>query len=137
MFFKETDGSQPLDTQTDDREARNDFWTIAGNYVHPHHVEPTVKFYVPNEESFPIPLENIDVVRRTNTTLDVLLECRIDDYWNVDGGRELSEPRTGFTQFTMLSEKPPDGSLTKKSSNIEARLFLARNLARSDESCSR
>ena len=39
---------------------------------------------------------------RTNTTLDVLLESRID-YWNVDGGRELSEPWTGFTQV-ILSE---------------------------------
>ena len=71
----ESDGSQPFDTLTDDSEARNDFWTIAGNYVSRHHVEPRVKLYVPNEESFPTPLENIDVVRRTNTTLDVLLEA--------------------------------------------------------------
>ena len=40
-----------------------------------------------------------DVARRTNTTLDVLLESRIDDYWNVDGYRNLSERCTGFTQF--------------------------------------
>ena len=26
-------GSRPLDTQTDDREARNDFWTIAENLL--------------------------------------------------------------------------------------------------------
>ena len=38
------------------------------------------------------------ILRRTNMTLDVLLESRIDDYWNVDGGRELSEPWTGVTQ---------------------------------------
>ena len=48
---------------------------------------------------------NIDVVRRTNTTLDVLLESRIDVFWNVDGGRELSGPWTVFTQFTILNEK--------------------------------
>ena len=48
---------------------------------------------------------NIDVVRRTNTTLDVLLESRIDVFWNVDGGRELSGPWTVFTQFTILHEK--------------------------------
>ena len=69
--------------------------------------EPRVEHYVPNEESFPIPLEYIDVVRRTNTTLEVLQESRIDDHWNVDGGQDLSEPLTGFTQFTTLSEKPP------------------------------
>ena len=36
-------------------------------------------------------------------------ESRIDDYWNIDGSRNLSDSSTGFTQFTLLSEKPPDG----------------------------
>ena len=64
---------------------------------------------MPEERSFPIPLKYIDVVRRTNTTLDELLESRIDDNWNVDGSWELSGPWKGFTQFTKLNEKPPDG----------------------------
>ena len=84
------------------------FWTIAGNGICRHHVEPGVKLYVLKEE-FPIPLRDIDVVRRTNTILDVLLESRIDDSWNVEGDRNLAEPWTGFTQFTALNAKPPDG----------------------------
>ena len=36
-------------------------------------------------------------------------ESRIDDYWNIDGSRDLSDPWSGFTQFTPLEEKPPDG----------------------------
>ena len=40
-----------------------------------------------------------DVVKRTNTTLDVLQESQIDDFWSVDGDRELSGPWTVFTQF--------------------------------------
>ena len=36
-------------------------------------------------------------------------ESRIDDYWNIDGSRDLSDSWTGFTQFTLLSEKPPEG----------------------------
>ena len=36
-------------------------------------------------------------------------EKRIDDYWNIDGSRNLSDPWTGFTQFTLLEEKPPEG----------------------------
>ena len=36
-------------------------------------------------------------------------ERRIDDYWNIDGSRNLSDPWTGFTQFTLLEEKPPNG----------------------------
>ena len=36
-------------------------------------------------------------------------ERRIDDYWNIDGSRDLSGSWTGFTRFTLLEEKPPDG----------------------------
>ena len=79
---------------------------IAGNYIYRHH-EPRDNLFVPYEGSFPTPLEYIDVVRRTNTTLDVLLDSHLNDDWNVDGGRELSGPLTGFTQFSMLDEELP------------------------------
>ena len=71
--------------------------------------EPRVKLFSPREESFPIPLKYIDVTRTTHTNLDVKQEKRMDDYWNIDGSRDLSDPWTGFTQFTLLEEKPPDG----------------------------
>ena len=87
----------------------NDFWSMSGNFIYRHHVEPRVKLYSPREESFPIPLKYIDVSRTTHTNLDVKQEKRIDDYWNIDGSRDLSDPWTGFTQFTLLEEKPPEG----------------------------
>ena len=65
--------------------------------------------FTPREESFPIPLKYIDVSRTARTNLDVKQERRIDDYWNIDGLRDLSDSWTGFTQFTLLEEKPPDG----------------------------
>ena len=34
-----------------------------------------------------------------------------DDYWNIDGSRNLSDPWTGFTQFALLEERPPDGHM--------------------------
>ena len=74
-----------------------------------HHGHPRFKLDVPKEGSFPIPLKNIDVVRRTNKTLDVLLESRTDDNWNVDGVRELSGPWTRLTHFTIFYEKLPNG----------------------------
>ena len=40
--------------------------------------------------------------------MDVKQEKRIDDYWNIDCSIDLSDPWTGFTQFTLLEEKPPD-----------------------------
>ena len=85
------------------------FWSMSGSFIYRHHVEPRVKLYSPREESFPIPLKYIDVSRTTHTNLDVKQQKRIDDYWNTDVSRDLSDPWTGFTQFTLLEEKPPDG----------------------------
>ena len=38
-------------------------------------------------------------------------ESCIDGYWNVDGSRDLSDSWTCFAQFTLLSEKPPEGHM--------------------------
>ena len=54
---------------------------------------------MPKEESFPIPLKYIDVIRSAHTDLDVAQEKRIDDYWNVEENRSLSDSWTGFTRF--------------------------------------
>ena len=51
----------------------NDFWSISGNFIYRHHVEPRVNLYVPKEESFPLPLRYIDVTRTTDTSLDVII----------------------------------------------------------------
>ena len=37
--------------------------------------------------------------------LDVKQERRMDDCWNLDGSRDLSDSWTGLTQFTLLDEK--------------------------------
>ena len=110
-FLGGSEGSLPPlhDSFPDAGEAINDLWSMSGNFIYRHHVEPRVKLYTPREESFPIPLKYIDVSRTTHTNLDVKQEKRIDDYWNVDGSIDLSDSWTGFTQFTPLEEKPPEG----------------------------
>ena len=107
-FLGESEGSlpQPQDSLPDASEAMNDFWSMSGNFIYRHRVEPRVKLYSPREESFLIPLKYIDVSRTTHTNLDVKQEKRIDDYWNIDWSRDLSDPWTGFTQSTLLEEKP-------------------------------
>ena len=83
---------------------------------------------------FPIPLKYIDVSRTTHTNSDVKLEKRIDDYWNIDGSRDLSDSWTGFTQFTLLEEKLPEGymwsgrKIDEKTAYIQARSSMARAL---------
>ena len=110
-FLGESEGSlpPPHDSFPDAGERINDIWSMSGSFIHRHHVEPRVKLHSPREESFPIPLKYIDVSRTTHTNLDVKQERRIDDYWNIDGSRDLSDPWTGFTQFYLLDEKPPEG----------------------------
>ena len=110
-FLGESEGSlpPPQDSLPDAGEARHDFWSISGSFIYRHQVEPRVKLYSPREESFPIPLKYIDVSRTTYTNLDVKQESRIDDYWNIDGSRDLSASWTGFTQFIPSEEKPSDG----------------------------
>ena len=104
-------------------------------------LNPRVKLYSPREESFPIPLKYIDVSRTTHTNLDVKQERGIDDYWNVDGARDLSDPWTGFTQFTLLEEKPPNGymwsggQINKKTADIQASSFMARTLNEIGKKC--
>ena len=119
----------------------NDSWSISGNFIYRHHVEPRVKNYSPREESFLVPLKYIDVSRTTQTNLDVMQESRIDDHWNIDGSRDLSGSWTVFTQFTLLDEKPPDRfmwsgeRLTKRASDIQARSFMTRTLDEIGKKC--
>ena len=61
-------------------------------------------------------------------------ERRIDDYWIIDGSRDLSDSWTVFTQFTLSEENPPDGKmwsvgrLTKRQVTSGPRSFMARAL---------
>ena len=110
-FLGESEGSLPQlhDSLLVAGEAVNDFWSMSGSFIYRHHVEPRVKLYSPRQESFPIPLKYIDVTRITHKNLDVKKEKRIDDYWTIDGSRDLSDPWTSFTQFTLLEEEPHYG----------------------------
>ena len=72
-------------------------------------MEPGAELHGPKEESFPVTLKYIDVTRTTDANVDVMSEKQIEDYWNVDEDRELSDTWTGFTRFSILNEKPPDG----------------------------
>ena len=135
-FLGESEGSLPQshDSCPDAGEAINDFWSISGNFIHRHHVEPRIKPHVPREEPFSIPLKYNVVSRTTHTNLDVKQEKRIDDYWNIDGPRGLSDPWTGSTRFILVEEKTSRriyvvrGETDKKAANMKARSFMARAL---------
>ena len=132
-FLGESEGSlpQPHDSFLDAGEAINDFWSMCGCFIFRHHVEPRVKLYSPREESFPIPLKYIDVSRTTHTNLDVKQEKRIDDYWNIDGSRDLSDSWTGFTQYSIGRKTSRKihvvrGEIDEKTASIQARSSMSR-----------
>ena len=57
----------------------------------------------------PFHQSTLTLSRTAQTNLDVKQEKRTGDYWNIDGSQNLSDPWRGFTQFTPLDEKTPDG----------------------------
>ena len=87
------------------RSSRKNTSAMLGNFIYRHHVEPRVKLYSPREESFPVPLKYIDVSRTIHTNLDVKQERRIDDYWNIDGSRDLSDPWDRFHTIYFIGRK--------------------------------
>ena len=56
-----------------------------------------------------IPQKYTDVATNTHTSLDVMMENNVVDYWNVDGERELSDAWTSTTRIILLNERTPDG----------------------------
>ena len=89
-FLGKTEGSllQLQDSLPDAGEATNDCWSMSGSFIYRHHAERRI---------IPYSTKYIDVTRATHTNWDGKQEKRIDDYWNIDGSRNLSDTWTGFT----------------------------------------
>ena len=64
---------------------------MSGEISYRDHFVPREQFYVQRESSFPIALKFIHVARQTKTNLNILEESIIDDRWNSDEHRILSE----------------------------------------------
>ena len=142
-FLGESEGSlqPPRDSFQDGGGAINDFWSMSGHFIYRHHVEARVKLYSPREESFPIPLKYIDVSRTTKTNLDVKQGKRIDDHWNIDGSRELSDFWTVIHSIYFIGRKTSKRiymvrkEIDEKTAYIQTRSFMARNLGENGKQC--
>ena len=142
-FLGESEGSlpPPHDSFPDAGEAINDFWSMSGNFIHRHHVEPRVKLYSPREESFPIPLKYTDVSRTTHTNLDVKRERRIDDSWNILMGQEICLILGQVSLHLLYWKKNLQtdcvvwGDINEKTADIQARSSMARTLGENGKEC--
>ena len=102
----EAEESQPTESR-DDAEVCKDFLSVHGDFIYRHHIEPRVKLYVLKEETFPIPLKYFDVMRSTNTDLDIAQEKRNDIIGMLMKMEDCQIQWTGFPKFTLLKETPP------------------------------
>ena len=131
-FLGETEGSLPQlqDSFPDAGEAINDFWSMSGNFIYRHHVEPRVKLYSPREESFPIPLKYIDVSRTTHTNL-MLSRRNVSMIIGISMGEETCQI-LGQVSLNLLHWKKNlyvvREEINKKTADIQARSFMARTL---------
>ena len=106
--YQQHSSEEAWDQDSDpDVEARQDFWSVMGDYIYWNHVAPRSKLCVPKDD-FPLPLNCMDVHRQTKTSLDELQEATIDDHWNMDGDTSLSEPWIGVTRFALLNKNTPE-----------------------------
>ena len=85
-----------------DVETRQDFWSLMGNNIYRNHVALRPKLYAPKGD-FPM-LLNYFVQRQANTSIGVLHEATIDDYWNLDGERSRSEFWICLPRFALFKK---------------------------------
>jgi len=83
-----------------------DFWTTNGTVVVRHHHVPRTNLLTPSDPECPLPTKYIDVTRKTYTSIETEAEKCVDDFWNVDGNKALSEEWTGKTIFEILHFPP-------------------------------
>ena len=125
-FLGESEGSlpPPHDSFPDAGEAINEFWSMSGNFIYRHHVEPRVKLYVPREESFPIPLECLEVTITTYTTVDTLMlrQLELSDCY----GHVSRDSLYGVTSHGVDIHGP--GETEKKTNDLKARQIMAEIL---------
>ena len=140
-FLGESEGSLPplYDSFPDAGEAINDFWSMSGNFIYRHHVEPGVKLYSPREESFPIPLKYTEVSRThklgcyARKTHRWLLEYRWVKrlVWSMDRFHSIySIGRKTSRRIYVVREE-----INEKTADIQARSFMARNLGENEKEC--
>ena len=80
-------------------ENGQDFWSMSGAFIHRKHEKHRSKLYIPNEETFLIPLKYVDVMRQTRTSKDNASEHTLNGYWHEGSDLALSEEWIGTTRF--------------------------------------
>ena len=76
--------------------------STSGVFIYRHHEELRLKFYDSDNETFPIPLKYVDVMRETQNNINNVSEHLINDLWTEAKRVTLAEEWTGTTKFQIL-----------------------------------
>ena len=106
------------------KERGEDYWQLQGMYLVRVHVQPRTALFSPLEapgaDKCPIDLEHLDVLRLTETDLDIKGFNRLEDAWSGHSSDAvvLRDPDTGSpltwvgaTYFSRVMPKPPRGKV--------------------------
>ena len=84
-----------------------DSWALSESVLVRHINVPRTKMYVLKQEDCPVPLEYIDILRRTETDIDAKSEKTIRDFWTTENADyELSQPWVGRVVFELRRIDP-------------------------------
>jgi len=99
-FQKPYPNEQKSKHEADDQEDP-DTWSFSDSVLIRHINKPRTSMYVLQQEDCPIPLEYVDILRRTETDIDAKQEKTIRDFWTTeDADRTLSQPWIGSSVRT-------------------------------------
>ena len=76
---------------------------------HEWRIYPYLKLYDPDNETFPIPVKYVDLMRQTQTSTNSVSEPIINDIWTEAKGINFSKEWAGTTRFHILRTRLPEG----------------------------
>ena len=134
-FLGESEGSlpQPHDSLPDAGEAMNDFWSMSGNFIYRHHVEPRVKLHSPREESSlfhsntltkPELLVRIWMLSKRNASMIVGISMDLETCLILG---QFSHNLL-YQKKKLPTDKCGPGEINEETAYIQARSFMARTL---------
>ena len=124
----------PHDSFPDAGEAINDFWYMSGNFIYRHHVWTQSQTLLAEKRFIPCSTEVHWRIQNYSYKFGCQTRETASMTIGISMGQEnLSDPWTGFTQFTLLDEKPPNGYMwvrwetNEKTADFQARSFNGQN----------
>ena len=88
-----------MTSQKATQNPRKDLRSTRGDPTHRHHEDLRLDLYTPDNETLPIPLKYVAVMRRMRSTIDNVSENVIHDIWTEAMDVNLSEDWNGSMRF--------------------------------------